>query len=327
MPIDNNAIRHHAAIDVHQHLWTDEFLDRLRARTQVPYVRGWTLHTAAEPPFEIDPQGHDVTRRIAADHESEVGTACLSLSAPLGIEALPRPQASLLIDAWHRGVSALPAHFRAWASVPSFEPSELVDTSAAVHRLLADDRFVGLQLPANQVDTPGAWERHGALLLAAETAGKPVFIHPGAVPATALRGRVPGWWDPVVSYVGQLSAAWWGWHAFDGRALFPELRLVFAAGAGLAPTQVERQLLRGGTSVPVDPNLFVDTSCYGPRALDSLVRHLGIDALVLGSDRPYGEPARTLFGPAATHAIRVANPARLLDAARQGGEVEWAIAS
>jgi len=28
----------HAAVDVHQHLWTEEFVDRLRARTHAPYL-------------------------------------------------------------------------------------------------------------------------------------------------------------------------------------------------------------------------------------------------------------------------------------------------
>ncbi|MBO9522126.1 MAG: amidohydrolase [Nocardioidaceae bacterium] len=312
----------HHAIDVHQHLWTDELVDRLRARTSVPYLRGWTLHTAAEPPYEVDPESHDVARRLAADTESEVGLTCLSLSAPLGIEALPRPQASLLIDAWHRGVSTLPEHFKAWASVPSIDPD-----LAAVRTILAHERFAGLQLPATEVDSPAAWERNAGLLLAAEQAGKPVFVHPGAEPRRPLRGTVPGWWDPVVGYVAQQQAAWWGWHAFDGRSLFPDLRIVFAAGAGLAPVHAERHLIRGGRSAPVDPNVFVDTSCYGPRALDSLVRHLGIDALVLGSDRPYGEPIAELFGDAATHAVRVANPQRLLEPRPRGGELEWAIAS
>jgi hypothetical protein len=84
----------HAAVDVHQHLWTEEFVVQLRARTQAPYLRGWTLHTTGEPPYDVDPRAHDVAGRIDADHESEVGTACLSLSAPLGIEALPRAQGS-----------------------------------------------------------------------------------------------------------------------------------------------------------------------------------------------------------------------------------------
>jgi hypothetical protein len=309
------------AVDIHQHLWTEEFVDRLRARTQVPYLRGWTLYTAAEPPYEIDPGAHDVTQRIAADHESEVGTACLSLSSPLGIEDLPRPQASLLIDAWHRGVRELPDHFRAWASVPAEEPD-----IAALHALLAEDRFVGLQLPATAVASPSSWERVGALLVAAGTAGKPVLIHPGPELHRVQQKPVPDWWHPVVGYVAQMSAAWWGWQAFDGRSLLPDLRIAFAAGAGLAPIHHERQVLRGGTDRPVDPNVFVDTSCYGPRALDSLVRVLGIDALVLGSDRPYGEPIREFLGDAATRALRVTNPGKLL-APTPAYEQTWAVAS
>jgi predicted TIM-barrel fold metal-dependent hydrolase len=311
----------HAAIDIHQHLWTPEFVERLRARTQVPYLRGWTLHTAAEAPYEVDPQAHDVERRIAADREAEVGTACLSLSAPLGIEDLPRPQASLLIDAWHRGVRELPDHFRAWISVPTDEPC-----ASDLYGLLAEDRFVGLQLPATSVSSPDAWQRVSSLLLAAEVAGKPVLIHPGAETTRPLRGSVPGWWHPVVGYVSQMSAAWWGWQAFGGRDLFPDLRLVFAAGAGLAPLHQERFLQRGGTDRPVDPNVFVDTSCYGPRALDALVRVLGIDALVLGSDRPYGEPVAEFLGLAATHAIRVRNPAALLSPTPAYDQA-WAVAS
>ena len=311
----------HAAIDIHQHLWTPEFVERLRARTQVPYLRGWTLHTAAEAPYEVDPQAHDVARRVAADHEAEVGTACLSLSSPLGIEDLPRPQASLLIDAWHRGVRELPEHFRAWAAVPTDEPD-----IAALHGLLSEDRFIGLQLPATAVASPDGWERVSSLLLAAELAGKPVMIHPGAEPLRPLRGSVPLWWDPVVGYVAQMGAAWWGWQAFGGRDLFGDLRLVFAAGAGLAPVHAERHLRRGGQDRPVDPNVYVDTSGYGPRALDALVRVLGIDALVLGSDRPYAEPIGEFLGLAATHALRVRNPAALLEPTPAYDQA-WAVAS
>jgi len=49
-----------AAVDVHQHLWPDELVDRLRARSRAPYLRGWTLHTDGEPPYDVDPAGHDV---------------------------------------------------------------------------------------------------------------------------------------------------------------------------------------------------------------------------------------------------------------------------
>jgi hypothetical protein len=295
------------ATDVHQHIWPEELVDRLRARTRPPYLRGWVLHTEGEPPYVVDPSVHDAGARVGIDHEAGVGTACVSLSAPLGIEALPVRDAAPLIRAWHRGVATLPEHFRAWASVPAAE-ADLDDLAV----LLRDPRFVGLQLPATQLLTPGAWERAGAVLAVAEAADAPLLVHPGPVPHTVGDRDVPGWWAAVTGYTAQLNAAWWGWHAAAVRADLPRLRVVFAAAAGLAPVHHERHVIRGGTAGAVDPGLYVDTSGYGPRALDAVVRALGIDALVLGSDRPYAAPVAELFGEAATRAIRVTNPARLL---------------
>ncbi|MXG90626.1 amidohydrolase family protein [Nocardioides flavescens] len=295
------------ATDVHQHIWPEELVDRLRARTRPPYLRGWVLHTEGEPPYVVDPTAHDAQARVDVDHEAGVGAACVSLSAPLGIEALPVRDAAPLVRAWHRGVAALPEHFRAWASVPAVD-ADLDDLAG----LLRDPRFVGLQLPATQLLTPGAWERTGSLLAVAEAADVPVLVHPGPVPRSVGDRDVPGWWPAVTGYTAQLNAAWWGWHAAAVRADFPALRVVFAAAAGLAPVHHERHVIRGGTAGPVDAGLFVDTSGYGPRALDAVVRVLGIDALVLGSDRPYAEPVAELFGEAATRAVHITNPARLL---------------
>jgi hypothetical protein len=301
-----------SAVDVHQHLWPEHLVDRLRARTRTPYLRGWTLHTAGEPPYVVDPSHHRVEDRVAADVAAGVGLACVSLSAPLGVEALPRSEAQELLDAWHHGVRDLPARFRGWVSVPGHD-LDLVGTA----RLLGLDRHVGLQLPATDLLTPAAWERAGDACRLLEEAGKPLFVHPGPEPRQADAGDLPGWWAPVVGYVAQLQAAWWAWHAVGGRALFPDLRVLFAAGAGLAPVHQERHVARGGEPPTIDRDVFVDTSSYGPQALDALVRVLGIDVITLGSDRPYGVPLDRLLGDAATHAIRTTNPERLLTGADQ----------
>ncbi len=303
-----------AAVDVHQHLWPEELVDRLRARTRTPYLRGWTLHLDGEAPYDVAHGAHEPTARAERDHDLGVSLACVSLSAPLGIERLLPPLARPLLDAWHRGVGALPEHFRAWASVSSLEP-DLAELDA----LLGDDRFVGVQLPATDLLTPRAWQRVGQVLAVAEERGAAVLVHPGPAHAVSGEHDLPGWWAPVVSYSAQLQAAWWAWHAFDARAWFPDLRVVFGAGAGLAPLLTERHGLRGGVRTPVDPDVYVDTSGHGVRTLEALVRVLGIDPLVLGSDQPYAEPLDHLLGDAATHAVRVANPRRLLGLAPAAG--------
>ena len=153
------------------------------------------------------------------------------------------------------------------------------------------------------------------LLAVAEAHDRPVLVHPGPADSVAAQG-LPVWWPALVPYVAQQQAAWWSWHV-AGRSLLPTLRICFAAGAGLAPIQHERLLARGGRlsapGRPLDPDVFVDTSSYGPQAIDALVRVLGIDAIVLGSDRPYADPAALGLGAAADRAIAHTNPIRLLD--------------
>jgi predicted TIM-barrel fold metal-dependent hydrolase len=290
------------AVDVHQHLWPPELIDRLRARCRPPYLRGWRLVTDGEPPLEVDPGHHDVDSRSASDREAGIALSCVSLSAPLGIEALPRPESASLLNAWHTGAAKLSEQFAPWASAPSMDPD--LDE---LERMLAH-RFIGLQLPASDLLSPAAWERAAPLLHIAEEAQRPVLVHPGAERRPVLAGKLPAWWPAVVGYVSQMQAAWWGWHEASMRASFPELRVIFAAGAGLAPVHHERYAARGGTGRSHDPKLFVDTSSYGPQAVDALVRVLGVDALVLGSDRPYAEPTDVMAGPAASYAVRHVNP-------------------
>jgi hypothetical protein len=291
------------AVDLHQHLWPETFVEQLRRRTRAPYLRDWQLVTDGEPAYEVRSRDHEVGHRIEQDQRAGIGLACVSLSAPLGIESLRRDEAVELIGAWHDGARELPQHFAAWASVPAVEP-DLPGLSG----LLAGP-FVGVQLPATSLATPAGWEAVAEVLSVAELSDKPVFVHPGP---TSASGALPSWWAPVVDYVAQLQAAWWAWHAFVGRRQFPRLRLVFAAGAGLAPVHHERLTARGGRVGAVDPDVFVDTSSYGAQGLDGLTRALGIDALVLGSDRPYAEPLESLLGEAATRAMRVDNPYRAL---------------
>ncbi|WP_329004258.1 amidohydrolase [Kribbella sp. NBC_00709] len=286
-------------IDVHQHLWPEAFVDRLRARREPPYLDGWTLHTATEAPYDVDPAAHEIGKRVALEQDAGTTLALVSLSSPLGIEELGDAE---LLAAWHEGAALFPQPFKAWASIDLLEPD------ARQLESLLDKGFVGLQLPAHVLGTPTSWEALGELLWTAERLSKPIFVHPGAARST----DAPCWWAPVVDYTTQLQAAWWAWHAFGGRRSYPGLRLCFAAAAGLAPVHHERLAARGGRLGTIDPNLYVDTSSYGPQGIDAVARILGIDQVVHGTDRPYAGTTDLRQGDAATAVIRHDNPHRLL---------------
>ncbi len=290
-------------VDVHQHLWTAPFTAALRARRSAPRMTGWTLHLDGESDYDVRPEDHDADRRAALARADGLDLALVSLSSPLGIEWLPPRDALPLLDAYHDGALALPAPFGVWAApcLSEIDPRHLDEQLGR--------GCVGLQLPATALPDAAGWARSAPLLHLLERRDRPLFVHPGAAPPAAA--DVPGWWPAVVPYVQQMHAAWFAFRAF-GRPRHPDLRVCFTALAGLAPLHGERLAARGGGRNVVDPNAFLETSSYGPRAVDAVVRAVGIDVLVHGSDRPYASPTDPQLGDAAAYALDTANPTRLL---------------
>ena len=303
--------------DTHQHVWPPELVAQLRARRRSPRLRDWTLELDGEPDYVVDPADHDPAARALLAERDGLDRALVSLSSPLGIESLPGAEGAELIAAWHEGALALPTPFGAWAaaSLSQIDP-------AAVEREL-DRGFVGLQLPATALQDAGGYAHVAPLLEVLARRGRPLFVHPGpARPAAAGAHRgvpaaaIPGWWPAVVDYVGQMHAAWFAFRTY-GRPAHPGLRVLFAMLAGLAPLHSERVAARAGDRDAgdrgvVDPGVFLETSSYGPRAIDATVRVTGIDVLVNGSDRPYAPAPESGLGAAAETALRVTNPAALL---------------
>jgi predicted TIM-barrel fold metal-dependent hydrolase len=226
---------------------------------------------------------------------------------------LPADEARPLLAAWHDAVLGLEPVFGAWGSVA------LRDAGAADVDALLDRGAVGLTLPAGALAGPDRLERVAPLLEALERRDAPLFVHPGGA-EHGPRAPIPPspWWPALTDYVASLQSAWLAFSTW-GRRAHPRLRVVFAALAGLAPLHAERVATRGGPrGAATDPLVFYDTSSYGHRAIDAIVRMVGIDAIVHGSDRPVVDavPPHRL-GTAADHALKVANVTRLL----HGGDV------
>jgi predicted TIM-barrel fold metal-dependent hydrolase len=306
-------------IDVHQHLLTEPLIAALAARSEPPRVTrgadGWVLELAGDPHYPIDSASNDIAARAAQVTSDGVDQALICMSSVFGIESLPRDEAQPLLDAYAAGVSDLPPEYGHWASacVADPQPDEL-------DARLDDRAAVGLSLPAAALSGADELDHLAPLLERLERLDAPLLVHPGPAPGFKRdappppRPTTPGWWPALTRYVYEMHAAWFAFIAF-GRPQHPNLRVVFVMLAGLAPLHLERLAARGGPAVDgIDSNVFFDTSSYGPQAIDAMVRALGVDQLVYGSDRPVAEPRRWTLGEAARHATLVTNPARLIGA-------------
>ena len=271
--------------DIHQHIWPAALIDALRARRCPPYLDGWTLHLAGEPPFAVEPADHDPRRRLDRLARAGFARALVSLSSPLGIEYLPAAEAGPLLAAYHDGARDLPEEFGVWAATALDDPDPAA-LSAAL-----DAGCVGLQLPATALADPTGFAACRPLLDVLEQRNRPLFVHPGPAP---VAGGVPGWWPALVPYVQQMHAAWFAF-GVTGRARHPGLRVCFAMLAGLAPLHGERAAARGGP-VAIDPAAFVETSSYAAQAVGAVARALGEDLVVAGSDEPYARYTDPLPG-------------------------------
>jgi hypothetical protein len=307
--------------DIHQHLWPEGLIAALTWRSEPPLVRrdrrGWVLRLRDEPEYRFDPADHDPGARAALLRRDGVDRALLAVSSPLGIEALPHAEAAPLLAAHNAGLLGLGGPFGVWGTV-ALRPPDAADVDD-----LLDAGAVGISLPAGALGGPDGFDRCGPLLERLARRGAPLLVHPGPGPWRSWRPQpyaepdAPAWWPAMTRYVADMNAAWHAFVAF-GRPAHPHLRVVFAMLAGGAPLHSERLAARGGPCGAVtDRRVFYDTSSYGARSTDALVRIVGIDQLVYGSDRPVVEahagPAP--LGPAAEDAMASANVARLFGGA------------
>ena len=291
------------ATDLHQHLWPEDLLRLLARRTAPPRLRrddrGWTLELAGEAPSPFDLSAHDPAARAESARADGFERVIVAPSTPLGIEALPAGEAQPLLDAFHTAVLGLGAPFGLWAS--AIRPGEL--------DAVLDAGAVGLCLPADALAGREPLRRVAPLLERLAARGAPLLVHPGPASDPAA----PSWWPAMTSYVAVMQAAWLAWAEW-GRAANPELDVVWAMLAGGAPLHAERLASRGGPAGAVlDDRSWYDVSSYGPKAVDAMLRVVGVDRLVHGSDRPVVDPpSLAALGPAFRHAVTRVNPARVL---------------
>ena len=239
---------------------------------------------------EVDLDAHRLDVRLAVLDRAEIDVALVS--CPPTLELDPELDA-----AYHEGILDVVA--AAGGRVVALANGVALDGFAGA--CVAAEALADLNALSPLLDD---LERRGGLL----------FVHPG--PPSLIDDR-PAWWDAVVDYTAQMQAAWAAWLA-AGAHRWPDLNVVFAILAGGAPIQLERLASRGvETRTVLHPNVYLETSSYGARALELALSMYGVGQLVYGSDLPVIDPLPTReavegFGENVAKALLEENPMRLL---------------
>jgi hypothetical protein len=244
----------------------------------------------------IDRESERPARRADLVHDDGLDRALLCISSPIGIEQLPREQATPLLEAYHLGALSLAGPFGVWGAI-ALDRADADDVDRALAR-----GCVGVSLPAGAIARIDDLDRLRPVLDRLERLGAPLFVHPG--PGLFRRMQSPGgtslaeplWWAAMTDYVAGLQAAWLSF-LLAGRPDHPRLRVVFSMLAGLAPLHAERLAARGGPArLAGDRLTFYETSSYGSRATAAMRELVGAEQILYGSDRPVVEPRPAAAG-------------------------------
>ena len=266
-------------VDIHQHLWPDGLLSSLARRTAPPSPApdGARLAAGARRRRAGAVRPALRTTRATRARRRRLQRILIAPSSPLGIESLAASEAEALLDDFHAGVLELGAPFELWAGLVLADPPARVDA-------LLDAGAVGLSLPAGALGGPAGIERLGPALERLAQRGAPLFVHPGPAAGVAR----------VVSGADVLrrrdDEAWHAWARGGGR------RTRRCGSSSRCSPGSRRCTPSGWPPAAARPtrcttaSRFFDTSSYGPRAIDAMLRVVGVDRLLYGSDRPVVEP-------------------------------------
>ncbi len=275
--------------DLHQHLWPDRLVHALRGRDRSPRLDGDTVHVVHERPFLLDLAAQRVATRVAAMDTVGIDRAVMSLSTPVGIEALPAAEAVPLLDAYHEGMVEAMAEsggrLAAWAACPLDMPDAGAEM---IGELVGGGGFVGASIASEALASDRGLDRCRPLLSVLERLDAPLFVHPGPAPWTPPYGEepdVPWWWRNLAVYPGLMLRAFYTWRMI-GAARHPRLRVLFTIMAGGAPALEGRYRTFSGEPGEIDPRVFLDAASSDRRALELALATYGIEQVVYGTDFP-----------------------------------------
>ena len=332
----SNDHNHANAVDVHAHWYPREWLDLVRDHGPAHGIEG-TEVPGKGPQFKVGhlatgpagPQFVDLDARLAAMDAQGVAVHALSLSQPMVYWAgrdLGARLAAVFNDALVCAHERAPARLVGLAALPMQAPDLAVQE---VDRARGLPGVRGFYIATNVLGKDLSDESFFPVYERIESTGLPLFLHPVFVLARERLER-----HYLTNLIGNpVETAIAAAHLIFGGVLdrFPKLDVVLPHAGGAFPWLVGR-LNRGWEKRPdlkhiAHPPLeylrrfHYDTIGYSDAVLEFLVRHIGADRVLIGSDYcfpiAYEQPVRNvtdnpLIDDAAKRLIVAVNARRLL---------------
>jgi predicted TIM-barrel fold metal-dependent hydrolase len=297
------------AIDLHAHWVPPALAGKLRERSgTVPRIEkvaggerlvmpigtlGFHQHYV-EPPLRLELMDRCGVRR-----------QLLSLPGLFGVDSLPLEQAAPLVrlfnDACAELCRAHPLRFAGLAALP------LADMNAAVaelQRARSDLGLVGAILPVDAFMSEATAARLAPIFSAGDALGAHFFVHPGRVADGGAMPKPPPDHDlarRALAVQHDIGEAMVTLLLSDFLEPYRNVTVQVANLGGTFPAVVERmdhmvQLRDPGRTLPSTraPRVWVDCASLGTRALEQAVGVFGADHVVVGTDCPIFDTARTL---------------------------------
>lgn len=328
--------RRHAAVDVHAHWYPREWLDLVRIHGPAHGVE-WTDVPGKGPQFKVGPLATgpagplfvDLDARLEAMDAQGVAVHALSLSQPMVYWAGDDLGARLAVvfnDALARAHEHAPARFVGLAALPMQAPDLAV---REVERARSLPGVRGYYIATNVLGKDLSDESFFPVYERIESTGLPLFLHPVFVLARERLER-----HYLTNLIGNpVETAVAAAHLIFGGVLdrFPKLEVVLPHAGGAFPWLVGR--LNRGWEKRADlkhiahppiaylRRFYYDTIGYSDAVLEFLVRHIGADRVMIGSDYcfpiAYEQPVKNvlenpLIDEAAKELIVGVNARRLL---------------
>ncbi len=314
-------------IDVHNHVMPDEALDVLRHDPGYGVtIQGDRWTGGHHVPFTIAAAFRDPAAKIAEMDAREIGSAVLSCPPPLFLYEVGSDRGAGFCEAANSGMAKFcaghPDRLRWLANLPLQDPPRAVASYRAALRHGCAGLAIGTSIAGQRLDEP----RFEEFWAAAETAGRPVLVHPAfnephaALEPYYLQNVIGNPLETTIMVERMICAGVFVRH--------PGLRLVVLHGGGYLPYQAGRLAHACGVRPEISISaadvwqafgqLYFDTITHDVPALRYLAERVGIDHVLLGTDLPFDmalqEPTAVLaeaFDEPDRSLIEWANAARL----------------